>query len=84
MDCHGGVALAHHGAFRRRQSHGIPGKADAYLLMPMLMVRGQEPQFIDGLHHLKRTLHVKLAGDVGTHDLENMFLGTRGLRPEQA
>lgn len=56
-------------------------RAGAYLLMPVLMVPGQPPQFIDELHLLKRTLHVKMAADVGTHDLENMFLGPRGLRP---
>lgn len=56
-------------------------KAGAYLLMPMVMVPGQQPQFIDELHLLKRTLHVKMASDVGPHDLENMFLGPRGLRP---
>ena len=55
--------------------------AGAYLLMPMVMVPGQQPQFIDELHLLKRTLHVKMAADVGPHDLENMFLGPRGLRP---
>ncbi|KVN50582.1 hypothetical protein [Burkholderia stagnalis] len=59
-------------------------KAGAYLLMPMLMVPGQQPQFIDGLHLMKRTLRVKMAADVGPHDLENMFLKPRGLRPEQA
>lgn len=59
-------------------------KAGSYLLMPIVMVSGQQPQFIDGLHLLKRTLHVKMAADVGPHDLENMFLQPRGLRPEQA
>lgn len=59
-------------------------KAGTYLLMPMLMVPGQQPQSIDELHLLKRTLHVKMAADVGRHDLENMFLEPRGLRPEQA
>ncbi|AQV99385.1 hypothetical protein BJN34_36535 (plasmid) [Cupriavidus necator] len=59
-------------------------KAGAYLLMPIVMVPGQQPQFIDGLHLLKRTLHVKMAADVGPHDFENMFLEPRGLRPEQA
>ncbi|MDO8768669.1 MAG: hypothetical protein Q7K57_08195 [Burkholderiaceae bacterium] len=58
-------------------------KAGAYLLMPMLIVPGQTPQFIDRLYLLKRTLHVKLATDVGPHDLENLFLGPRGLRPNQ-
>lgn len=56
-------------------------KSGAYLLMPMVMVPGQHPQFIDKLHILKRTLHVKMAADVGPHDLENMFLGPRGLIP---
>jgi hypothetical protein len=55
-------------------------KAGAYLLMPMVMVPGRQPQFIDELHLLKRTLHVKIAADVGPHDLENMFLEPRGFR----
>lgn len=58
-------------------------KAGAYLLMPMVIQPGQQPQFIDQLHLVKRTLHVKMAADVGPHDLENMFLKPRGLRPEQ-
>ena len=58
-------------------------KAGAYLLMPILMAPGQQPQFIDGLYLLKRVLHVKMAADVGPHDLENSFLGPRGLRPDQ-
>ncbi len=58
-------------------------KAGAYLLMPILMVPGQQPQFIDGLYLLKRALHVKMAADVNPHDLENLFLGPRGLRSDQ-
>ena len=59
-------------------------KAGAYLLMPVVMVPGQPPQFIDGLHLLKRTLHVKTAADLGPNDLENMFLKLRGFQPDQA
>lgn len=59
-------------------------KAGTYLLMPMVMLPGQQPQFIKELYLLKRTLHVKMAADVGPHDVENMFLKPRGLRPEQS
>lgn len=58
--------------------------AGAYLLMPMVMVPGQQPQFIDGLYLLKRSLHVKMAADVGPSDLENMFLKLRGIEPDRA
>ncbi|CDF95899.1 FIG00594786: hypothetical protein [Pseudomonas sp. SHC52] len=53
-------------------------KAGAYLLMPVVMVPGQPPQFIDGIYLLKRSLQVKDASDVGPNDLENMFLQPRG------
>lgn len=56
-------------------------KAGAYLLMPALLTPGQSLQFIDGLYIQKRTLHVKMATDVGPNDAENLFLGPRGLRP---
>lgn len=56
-------------------------KAGAYLLMPMVLAPGQQPQLIKELYLLKRTVHVKMASQVGPHDLENMFLGPRGLRP---
>lgn len=56
-------------------------KAGAYLLMPALVTPGQTLQFIDGLYILKRTLHVKMAIDVGPNDAENLFLGPRGLQP---
>ena len=59
-------------------------KAGAYLLMPVVMVPGQPPQFIGGLYLLKRSLHVKLAADVSPSDLENMFLKPRGLGHDQA
>ena len=59
-------------------------KAGAYLLMPMVIMPGQRPQFIDKLHLLKRTLHVKMAADVGPNDMENMFLKPRGLTPKVA
>lgn len=59
-------------------------KVGAYLLMPIMMVPGQPPEFIDGLYLLKRSLHVKMAADVGPSDLENMFLKLRGLDPDQA
>lgn len=54
-------------------------KVGAYLLMPMVMIPGQPPEFIDGISLLKRSLHMKLAADVGPNDLENIFLKTRGL-----
>lgn len=54
-------------------------KTGAYLLMPALVPPGQTLQFIDGLYILKRTLHVKMAVDVGPHDMENHFLAPRGL-----
>jgi hypothetical protein len=57
-------------------------KVSAYLLMPMVMVPGQPPQFIDGIYLLKRSLHVKMAADVSPSDLENMFLKLRGLEPD--
>lgn len=57
-------------------------KVGAYLLMPMVMLPGQSPQFIDGLYLLKRSLHVKMAADVGSSDLENMFLKLRGLESD--
>lgn len=56
-------------------------KAGAYLLMPVVMVPGQPPQFIDGLYVLKRSLQVKMAADVGPNDLENLFLKIRGIEP---
>jgi hypothetical protein len=59
-------------------------KAGAYVLMPALITPGQALQFIDGLHILKRTLHVKMAVDVGPHDAENLFLAPRGLENGQA
>ncbi|QKH35701.1 hypothetical protein FOC84_12405 [Achromobacter pestifer] len=55
-------------------------RAGAYLLMPALITPGQTLQFIDGLHILKRSLHVKMAVDVGPHDTENLFLAPRGLQ----
>lgn len=58
-------------------------KAGAYLLMPVVMVPGKPPQFIDGLSLLKRSLQVKMATDVGANDLENMFLKPRGLGHDQ-
>lgn len=59
-------------------------KAGAYLLMPIVMMQGRPPEFIDGLYLLKRSLSVKMASDVGQNDLENMFLRIRGLEPDQA
>ncbi|PPS23360.1 hypothetical protein BVY10_28190, partial [Pseudomonas amygdali pv. morsprunorum] len=44
-------------------------KAGAYLLMPVVMVPGQPPQFIDGIYLLKRSLQVKDTSDVGPNDL---------------
>jgi hypothetical protein len=55
-------------------------KAGVYLLMPALLTPGQTPQFINGLYILKRTLHVKMAVDIGPHDAENLFLAPRGLQ----
>lgn len=55
-----------------------------YLLMPALFTPDQKFQFIDGLYILKRTLHVKMAVDVGPHDPENLFLVPRGLQYGQA
>lgn len=63
---------------------GLYKKAGAYLLMPVLMVPGRPPQFIKGLHLLKRSLHVKMAADVSSNDLENMFLKPRGIGGDQA
>lgn len=62
---------------------GLYEKAGAYLLMPALLTPGQTPQFINGLYILKRTLHVKMAVDVGLHDPENLFLAPRGLQQGQ-
>jgi hypothetical protein len=59
-------------------------KAGAYLLMPVVMVPGQAPQFIDGYYLLKRSLQVKMAAEVGPNDLENMFLKPQGLRQSYA
>lgn len=59
-------------------------KAGTYLLMPVVMVPGQAPQFIDEHYLLKRSLHVKMAADVGPNDLENMFLKPRGLGQDRA
>lgn len=59
-------------------------KTGAYLLMPMVMVPGQSPEFIDGLYLLKRSLSVKMAADVGPSDLENMFLRVRGPELDKA
>jgi hypothetical protein len=59
-------------------------KAGAYLLMPALITRGQTLQFIDGLYILKHVLHVKMAVDVGRHDMENLFLAPRGLQHGRA
>lgn len=58
-------------------------KAGAYLLMPALVTPGQTLQFIDGLYILKRTLHVKMAIDVGPNDAESLFLAPRGLQHGQ-
>ncbi|WP_208452528.1 hypothetical protein [Burkholderia gladioli] len=55
-------------------------KAGAYRLMPMLLAPDQTLQTIDGLSILKRTLHVKIAADVGPNDPENSFLAPRGLQ----
>ena len=59
-------------------------RAGVYLLMPVTMVPGQPPQFIDGLYVLKRSLHVKMATDVGPSDLENLFLKIRGFEHDQS
>lgn len=56
-------------------------KTGAYLLMPAVLVSGQPPQLIKELHLLKRTLHVRMASEVGPHDIENMFLRPRNLEP---
>jgi hypothetical protein len=53
-------------------------KAGAYLLMPIVMVPGQQPQLISDLYLLKRSLRVKIAEDVGPNDLEKIFLKLRG------
>ena len=58
-------------------------KVGAYFLKPMVLAPGQQPQFIDQFSLLKRTLHVKVAADVGQHDPEYMFLAPRGLRNKQ-
>lgn len=58
-------------------------KAGAYLLMPALLTPGKTLEFIDGLYILKRNLHVKMAVDVGPHDVENFFLAPRGLQRSQ-
>lgn len=49
-------------------------RAGAYLLMPMVLMPGQPPQLLKEHYLLKRTLHVKLAVEVGPHDPENIFL----------
>lgn len=56
-------------------------RAGAYLLMPATVAHGKVPQFIDGLHLVKRSLHVKIAADVGTDDPESVFLKFRGHMP---
>jgi hypothetical protein len=38
---------------------------------------------INDLYILKRTLHVKMAVDIGPHDAENLFLAPRGLQRGQ-
>jgi hypothetical protein len=58
--------------------------AGAYLLMPMVVVPGQKPLLIGEFHILKRTLHVKMAADIQSNDIESTFLEPRGLRPKQA
>ena len=56
-------------------------KSGAYLLMPAMVTPDQTVQFIEGLQILKRTLSVKMACDVGPNDVQNLFLGPRGLNP---
>jgi hypothetical protein len=58
-------------------------QAGAYLLMPALVTPNQKLQFINDLYILKRTLHVKMAVDIGPHDAENLFLAPRGLQRGQ-
>jgi len=59
-------------------------RVGAYLLMPMVLEKGHVPPApIRNLFVLKRTLHVKLAADVGPFDPENLFLGPRGLGPSK-
>lgn len=57
--------------------------AGTYLLKPVLMEPGKQPQFIDGLHLLKRSLHVRMASELGPHDIETLFLKPRGINPGQ-
>lgn len=54
------------------------GKFGAYMVMPVIVVPGQPPQFIDGVYLLKRALVVSEASIVGPNDLGYMFLHPRG------
>jgi hypothetical protein len=57
-------------------------RVGAYLLMPMVLEDGQaQPTLLRNLFVLKRTLHVKLAANVGPFDPENLFMAPRGLGP---
>ena len=53
-------------------------KAEAYLLMPMVVLPGHPPQLIKEVYLLKKSLSVNEAADVGPNDLGFMFLHSRG------
>ncbi|WP_257385055.1 tetratricopeptide repeat protein [Tahibacter caeni] len=59
-------------------------RVGAYLLMPAVLMPGQSPILLKDVYLLKRSLHAKIAADVGPYDLENMFLKVAGLEPGQA
>jgi len=53
-------------------------QAGCYLLVPAVMEPGRPPEIIKDFYLLKRNLHVKTAAEVGPHDMENLFLMSRG------
>ncbi|SDC02969.1 hypothetical protein SAMN05216185_101229 [Pseudomonas guariconensis] len=53
-------------------------RAGCYLLVPAVMEPERPPEIIKDVYLLKRNLHVKTAAEVGPHDMEHLFLVSRG------
>jgi hypothetical protein len=50
------------------------GQAKAYLLMPAVLNKTGAPEFLTDLHILKRALVVRLADEIGEHDIDRLAL----------
>ena len=50
-------------------------QAGAYLLAPAILKADREPEFLFDVGVLKRKLSVRLASEIGEHDVEAVALG---------